>query len=273
MFQDSSLYFRRSALLPHVEMRRADRSSACYQTHTHDEFSLGVIDAGSATYRNRQRQKTIHRGMTVMINPGEAHSCNPDAGQRWSYRMLFIDARWMARLQAAIPSLAGGDYVPFALSSSATAACYQQFDELFEVLEQDEDALAGDEKLICFLLRHGFAQRDLRLDRARPESQLERAKELIMDQLTENVTLDAIAIASGLSPYHLIRSFKQAYGQTPHAFQLDQRINRSKQLLKRGKTLVEVAQQLGFADQSHFQRHFKKRHALTPKVYQRALAA
>ncbi len=94
-----------------------------------------------------------------------------------------------------------------------------------------------------------------------------------MDQLTDKVTLGAIAEASGLSPYHLIRSFKQAYGQTPHAFQLDQRINRAKQLLKRGNTIVAVAQQLGFADQSHFQRHFKKRHAVTPKAYQRLTAA
>jgi len=272
MFQDNSLYFRRSALLPHVEMRRADRSSACYHTHTHDEFSLGVIDAGTATYRNRHRQKIIRHGMTVMINPGDAHSCNPDAGQRWSYRMLFIDALWMGRLQADIPSLAGGNYTPFALTSSETAACYQQFDELFYTLEQEENPLAADEKLICFLMQHCFGRRDLRLNSGRPEGQLERAKELIMDQLTDKVTLGAIAIASGLSPYHLIRSFKQAYGQTPHAFQLDQRINRAKQLLKRGNTIVEVAQQLGFADQSHFQRHFKKRHAVTPKVYQRSLA-
>jgi AraC-like DNA-binding protein len=68
-----------------------------------------------------------------------------------------------------------------------------------------------------------------------------------------------------------LRSFKQAYGQTPHAFQLDQRINQGKQLLKRGGSLADVAHSLGFADQSHFQRHFKRRHAVTPRVYQQSL--
>lgn len=207
-----------------------------------------------------------------MINPGDAHSCNPAAGQRWSYRMLFIDAGWMGRLQAGIPGLAAGDYTPFASTSSGTAACYQQFDALFETLEQVQSPMAAEEKLICFLMRHCFGQHELRLDRSSPQGHLERAKELIMDQLTDKVTLAAIANVSGLSSYHLIRSFTQAYGQTPHAFQLDQRINRAKQLLKRGNTIVDVAQQLGFADQSHFQRHFKNRHAVTPKVYQRSLA-
>ena len=262
-------YFRRSQLLPHVEMRRANQSAACYHTHSHDEFSVGVIDAGTASYRNRQQQTRIHAGMSVMINPGDAHSCNPDPGQRWSYRMLFMDARWMAHLQTEVQGLAVGDYAPFAQSSSAAPACKQAFDALFHTLEQDENPLAADEQLVCFLMTHCFDPAAFEPDRRQPQSQLQRAKELILDQLAENITLASMAETSGLSPYHLIRSFKQAYGQTPHAFQLDQRINRGKQLLKQGQTIVDVALQLGFADQSHFQRHFKKRHALTPKVYQR----
>lgn len=271
MPQATSLYFRRSAVLPHVEMRRADRSSACYQTHTHDEFSLGVIDAGAATYRNRHQQKSIYQGMTVMFNPGDAHSCNPDAGQRWSYRMLFIDAGWVGRLQADSAGFAGGDYTPFPVTASDAAEVYRQFDDLFDALEHGENPLESDEKLVCFLMQHCFALRDFAPARNRPEGPLARVREMLMDQLTDKVTVAAIADVSGLSPYHLIRSFKQAYGQTPHAFQLDQRINRAKQLLKRGHAIVEVAHELGFADQSHFQRNFMKRHAVTPRVYQRSL--
>lgn len=261
-------YFRRSRLLSHVEMRQAHQSAACYHTHSHDEFSVGVIDAGTARYQNGQRQQIIHQGMTVMINPGDAHACNPDTGQRWSYRMLFIDARWMGHLQTGVHGLAGGDYAPFAQSCSAVPASKQAFDELFRTLELDENPLAADEQLVGFLMTHCFGSAAFEPDRRQAQSQLKRAKELILDQLADNITLASMAETSGLSPYHLIRSFKQAYGQTPHAFQLDQRINRGKQLLKQGQTIVDVALQLGFADQSHFQRHFKNRHALTPKVYQ-----
>lgn len=273
MDQKPSQYFRRSGLLPHVEIRRANHSSACYHTHTHDEFSVGVIDAGTAVHLKGSRSQMVHQGMMVMINPGDAHSCNPGAGQPWSYRMLFIEAGWIGRLQARLCRSASADYRPFSVASGNGALAYQHFDALFGALEREEDALGAEEALMVFLMTHCFDERSLRPTlTSQPQAQLGRARQLILDQLTDKLTLEDMAEASGLSPYHLIRSFKQAYGQTPHAFLLDQRINRAKQLLKRGHSMVEVALQLGFADQSHFQRNFKKRHALTPLVYQRALA-
>ncbi|MFV0489470.1 MAG: helix-turn-helix transcriptional regulator, partial [Vibrio fluvialis] len=72
----------------------------------------------------------------------------------------------------------------------------------------------------------------------------------------------------GVSPYHLIRTFKQYFGLSPHAYLMDERIKRAKQLLKQGETIVDTSLALGFADQAHFQRSFKSRIALTPKKYQ-----
>ena len=258
---------RRSALLPHVEMRRVTQGATCYDTHSHDEFSFGVVDAGHASYRNHRHQAAIHQGMAVFFNPGDAHACNPRTGQPWSYRMLFVDTAWVARLQAE--STGQRDYTPFTLQHSNAPWVYQQFDQLFHTLEQNQSAAAADAQLADFLLTHCFAQP--RAAQTQPTGALQRTRDCILDQLADNLTLDDLAHTAGLSRYHLLRSFKQAYGQTPHAFQLDQRINQGKQLLKRGGTLADVAHSLGFADQSHFQRHFKRRHAVTPRVYQQSL--
>lgn len=265
-------YFRRSGLLPQVEMRRAQQSAACYHTHTHDEFSLGVVDSGTALYRNGRWHDSIHAGCTVLINPGDAHACNPDTGQHWSYRMLFMDAGWVGGLQADIGGGAHTGFAPFAARSSRSPQAYAAFHRLFTLLEHNSDPLAADEALLQLLALHGADLPPLAQHPRAPQLPLQKARELILDQLGETLRLDTIADVAGLSPYHLVRSFKQAYGQTPHAFQLDQRINRGKQLLKRGHSLISVAHSLGFADQSHFQRHFKHRHAVTPKVYQQALA-
>ncbi|HNX72532.1 AraC family ligand binding domain-containing protein, partial [Rivihabitans pingtungensis] len=110
---DPHLSLQRSVALPWVDMRRANRSSACYQTHSHDEFSFGVIDNGHARYLNHGRQHHIGPGMTVWIDPGVAHACNPALGA-WSYRMLFVEAGWMGRLQEELPGLPHQDYTPFA---------------------------------------------------------------------------------------------------------------------------------------------------------------
>jgi len=72
-----------------------------------------------------------------------------------------------------------------------------------------------------------------------------------------------------MSRYHFVRAFSRVVGMTPHAWQLDQRIVRARGLLEQGMSLADAALQLGFSDQSHFQRAFKQRVAATPGEYRR----
>ena len=81
--------------------------------------------------------------------------------------------------------------------------------------------------------------------------------------------LDELAALAGMSRYRLLRAFRAAYGMTPHAWQIDRRIMRARQLLDAGMSLAETALALGFADQSHFQRAFKQRVAATPGEYRK----
>ena len=252
------------AALDFVQMRSANHSNSCYSTHSHDEFSFGVVDYGSAKYKNLQRNYQIQAGVTVTINPGDAHSCNPDQGE-WSYRMLFIDSAWMADLQRQMFAHKHSDYLPFKQNLLKDKHSYQQFDQLYDCLRTESNPLMAEGRLIDYC-QQLFADNPQRtsLD-ATSNSQVQ---ELIMDQLGSNIALTDFCQLANMSPFHLIRSFKHQYGQSPHAYQLDQRIKRARLLLKAGDSLANTATALGFADQSHFQRNFKKRTALTPRQYQ-----
>ncbi|WP_038176209.1 helix-turn-helix transcriptional regulator, partial [Vibrio coralliilyticus] len=78
----------------------------------------------------------------------------------------------------------------------------------------------------------------------------------------------ALAEEVGMSRYQLLRAFKDHYGLPPYAYLMDEKIKRAKVMLKSGEDIVDVANNLGFSDQAHFQRHFKKKLAVTPKFYQ-----
>lgn len=266
--QCQTVLFKKSAALPLVEMRRADRSSACYHTHSHDEFSFGIIDAGEADYHNQRHRNHIGAGTTVTINPGDAHSCNPKAGS-WSYRMLFVDCAWVGQLQQEMLSANGLDYLPFPALFVTDPETYRAFDRLFESLLTETNPLVAESQLIQFLERQFVKRFAVAKEAVTPDLyRVQRVKELIMDQLDTNLSLDQFSQHCGLSRFHLIRSFKAKFGQSPHAFQLDQRIKKAKSLLQQGNSLVDTAGMLGFTDQSHFQRNFKKRTAVTPKQYQ-----
>ena len=263
MKQDKSVFFKKSEVLPFVEIRQACLSTACYHPHSHDEFSFGVIDSGIANYHNLGQCNRIGAGDTVLINPADIHSCNPMIGD-WSYRMLFVDTNWIGQLQSEILDSGHLDYLPFSDILNRSLQSYQQFKLLFESLLKEQNPLIVESLLIQYLHQYFLVKKTEKSDPVN----IRRVKELISDQLNINHSLNDLAKESGLSRYHLIRSFKQTYGLSPHAYQLDERIKNAKILLKSGVSLIDTSHLLGFTDQSHLQRNFKKRLAITPKQYQ-----
>ncbi len=99
-----------------------------------------------------------------------------------------------------------------------------------------------------------------------PQAKLQQAIDFIQAHLSETLSLDAIAQELGMSRYYFCRLFKASMGISPYQYLLQCRIERAKELLVRGKmSSAQVAIAVGFTDQSHFIRHFKKFLGVTPK--------
>ena len=86
------------------------------------------------------------------------------------------------------------------------------------------------------------------------------------------ISLEELAEQVGLSRYAIIRLFKANVGLTPHAFQINLKINQARAQLKQGISLAELAVNLGFSDQSHFHKAFKAHTGITPRQFQLAAA-
>jgi AraC family transcriptional regulator len=100
------------------------------------------------------------------------------------------------------------------------------------------------------------------------KTNLQRAIDYIHDHLGEHPTLAELAECVNLSPYHFARLFKQFTGRPPHQYVIQVRLEEASRLLRAGSLSVgEVAHRLGFADQSHLTRLFKRYYGLTPKAY------
>jgi AraC family transcriptional regulator len=99
-----------------------------------------------------------------------------------------------------------------------------------------------------------------------PREKLARAVEYIQDQLDADLTVSGIAHAVCMSPYHFTRLFKESIGQSPYQYVVEARVRKAKELLTTGKfTISEAAYHVGFVDQSHLTRHFKRVFGLPPK--------
>ena len=97
---------------------------------------------------------------------------------------------------------------------------------------------------------------------------LQQALGFMESSLSQRVRLQDVADAACVSRYHFARQFRLSTGTSPMKYLTKIRIERAKQLLKEGNILVGlVAADLGFADQSHFIRHFRRLVGQTPKSY------
>ncbi len=109
-------------------------------------------------------------------------------------------------------------------------------------------------------IRHpSFSERSAR-------QRVQAALDIIQDQLDSDLSLDALAAATHLTAFHFSRVFKEATGQSPHQYVIQQRVERAKHLLLHSRlSIAEIAAHVGFADQSHLNRHFKRLTGYSPR--------
>ncbi|GAQ00004.1 helix-turn-helix domain-containing protein [Leptolyngbya sp. NIES-2104] len=91
----------------------------------------------------------------------------------------------------------------------------------------------------------------------------------IQAHLEKNLGLEELATLVQLSSHHFCECFKHSIGMSPRQFVIHCRIERAKELLlQRKQSIAEIAQTVGFLDQSHLHRHFKRLVGVTPRQFQ-----
>ncbi len=102
-----------------------------------------------------------------------------------------------------------------------------------------------------------------------PRHKLQLVIDYIYAHLDENIGLTELATLVKMSPRYFLQLFKQSTGITPHKFVIRTRIERAKELLiSKDMNIAQIAQYVGFANQSHLNLHFKRLIGVTPKQFQ-----
>jgi AraC family transcriptional regulator len=102
---------------------------------------------------------------------------------------------------------------------------------------------------------------------------LRRVRDYVEAHLDDDLSLTVLAGIACLSPYHFSRSFKAAAGVGPQRYVIQRRLERAKTLLRRtNQPLAWIAQEAGFADQSHLTAIFRRETGVTPGRFRAALA-
>lgn len=101
-----------------------------------------------------------------------------------------------------------------------------------------------------------------------PQSKLQQVIDYIDAYLDRDLGLKELAAVVQMSPQYFSQLFKQTTGTTPHQYVIRCRIERAKYLLQHKQlSIAEIATLVGFVDQSHLHRYFKRLVGTTPKTF------
>jgi AraC-like DNA-binding protein len=249
-----------------LECFRAERLAHEYGRHFHSTWSVGVVDRGVGGMWYRGANHLAASGELFAIAPGEVHTGYPVHEEGLTYSILYVgDALLSETLRDSTqsPTVAPAPIRDPALAIRLRTLC--------RALEFTPAALAVDcellEVLRCFFARHGRARAPV--PPGRESAHIERIKEYLRSNLARQVRLQELADLTGLSKAYLIRSFRHTVGMPPHEWLLQLRIEAGRRRLQCGCAIDDLAVDLGFADQSHFHRHFKRLTGVTPAAYAR----
>ena len=257
--------FWRKPELGRLEARRSCQENSCYRAHSHDGFSIGLIDSGTSVLAgHRGGAIQLIPGDVVLIPAGHVHDCNPDDGS-WRYQMIHMDQRWAA----GVVGDSIGDEVFSAIAVLRRPEAYHRANEWSASLFADaspQRIVAGFRALAGVLAAtpprfrvSGMADAELMNRLADVLRRLEHDE--------SNPPLGELAASVGMSVFQLVRTMKRATGLTPLAWRQNVRIGRARRLLRGGESIVETALALGFVDQSHFHRVFRAYVAASPGSY------
>ncbi|THB68661.1 MAG: AraC family transcriptional regulator [Desulfovibrio sp.] len=185
--------------------------------------------------------------------------------------MFSIDQEWWAGLARSLPTDFGDPVILPSLIQGSPH--FEALMQLFETLLTEPSRLEREslihETFSEFLMDHASHHGPVAPPKE-PVQAVQTARSLLAERYSEAISLDELALASGLSAYHLLRVFKEQVGLPPHAYQNQCRINAARKLLAHGLPIARVAQETGFSDQSHLNRNFKQAVGATPRQYQQA---
>ncbi len=217
-------------------------------------------------YRVHGQEVTSRAGRTQLREPGDVHlTLDRRMG---TLRVLWLPASHVEAVARELGWHAAPHWRSPAVDDEALFAAQLRLHAALEGEGRIDGRAALRELVVTALDRHGdrapHAGRGLRRE-------LATVRDHLQAHLSSKVTLDELAALDGISKYHLARLFTDAFGVPPHAYQILLRVNAARALLDAGVEIAEASARVGFADQAHLTRHFKKAFSVTPGQYLRDL--
>jgi AraC-like DNA-binding protein len=246
------------------DILRASFTNHAFAPHSHEEYMLGLVEAGTEGLTYLGKKVISPTGNLMMVNPEDIHTGYSAAKIPLVYRAIYPTSDFV---QGILETVGFRELPRFNSATVKNTLLAKQFLEMHKSLEQPNSLLTQQslllETIIAFFVQHTNTK-PIKTNGKFEHRAVKRSQEMIESHLTQNITLQAIAQEVGLSHFYLTRIFKQAKGLSLHQYQTLRRLQLARAKIIGGQPPTQVAIETGFYDQSHFIRQYKSIYGFTP---------
>ena len=249
--------------LKHTVFENIENSNGKFTKHFHDTYTIGLTNSGLFKSINSNQSCLSYKNSTRIINPGEVHYGD---SQCWHYTNFYPKVELLVEMYEQMYMKKN---IPvFKKHIIEDIQLYSLLCLFYQSAFQNSDKMLIETNMInvlSYLIENYTDHSKPYLDLFNGKEIIKSSIEYINDSLETNISLDELASNSNLSKFHFLRVFKKSVGLTPHHYILTQRIHKAKNLVLSGSSLSSVGLEVGFNDQSHFIRNFRKIYGYSPK--------
>jgi AraC-like DNA-binding protein len=246
-----------------AEVFHARMTSHVYPMHTHESWTLLIVDDGMVRYDLHRHEHGALDRVVTLLPPQVPHNGRAATSAGFRKRVVYLG---LSHLPASLIGRAVDQPV---LSDPLLR---QRIHQLHYVLGQPGEEFEAEnrlafiaERLCGHLSRHGAPPAP------RPDTGVaDDLRDLIDARFREKVTLREASAALHAHPAHLVRAFSREFGISPHHYMTSRRVDLARRLLLDGMPPSAAAAEAGFYDQSHLNRHFKHVLGTSPGRYARS---
>ncbi len=248
-----------------IEVLQGSFTSRSFKAHFHDSYALILVESGVADYSYKKNEYVVNPNKLLILNPYEVHTGRSLGEGVWNFRSMYIPQN-IIRQNFNVEEETSPQFVKQIIDQSSILGRYQL---LHDRLMREQISLDDEVELaeILHQISESTGLEYIQEDQDTYGSVAERMRDYIHAYFADNIQLDDLMTISGLSRFHLIKVYRERFGLPPHQYLNNLRIEKAKQLLAQGMASTDVAYTVGYFDQSHFIRHFKKIVGVTPKAY------
>ncbi|MFD5590728.1 AraC family transcriptional regulator [Streptomyces griseorubiginosus] len=254
---------------PPLDLLTARFDKHVYAPHAHDEYTIGVCVGGSEIIDYRGGHIRTGPGSIVVLAPGEMHTGGPGTPtDGYAYRALYAEVPLLQDGSTGLPHFRE----PLIDDPELAAALRLAHTELSACPDPLETESRLPWLLTALSCRHSTARvADCVIPGAGAAAVARVVRDRLADELLTPPSLADLATDLGMSRYQLLRAFRTAMGIPPYAWLAQFRVNRARCLLESGLRPAEVAGAVGFADQAHLTRWFRRVLGVTPAAYRNSV--